>query len=103
MEPQAPTIAAVTRGNRSPARPSLDPVVQFYRQLLSLQVVEALYGEWHPDGLEVWLVLHGATEADRERIYEQEWALMEAFPGLGLDVHLLDRQAVSHPPFLHGR
>jgi hypothetical protein len=55
-------------------------------------VVEALYAEWHPDGLLVWLVVNGTTEADRERIYEQEWALMQDFPGLGLDVHLLDCQ-----------
>jgi hypothetical protein len=55
-------------------------------------VVEALYAEWQVDGLTVWLVVNGASEANRERIYEQEWSLMQTFPGLGLDVYLLDRQ-----------
>jgi len=73
----------------------LNPVVKFYDLLSPLLVVEALYAEWHPDGLVVWLVVNGASEADRERIYDQEWALMQAFPGLGLDVHLLDRQEID--------
>jgi hypothetical protein len=70
----------------------LNPVVQLHQLLSPLHVVEALYAEWHTDGLTVWLVVNGAGEADRERIYEKEWSLMQAFPGLGLDVYLLDRQ-----------
>ncbi len=95
MDAQAPKVVTPSQSNRPANRTMLDPLVKLYHQLLPIRVIEALYAEWHPDGLEVWLVLNGATEADRERIYEQEWALMQAFPGLGLDVHLLDRQEVN--------
>lgn len=95
MNLKAPKMPVLTQGSQPARSALLDPVVKFYQLLSPLQVVEALYAEWHPDGLEVWLVVNGATEADRERIYEQEWALMQAFPGLGLDVHLLDRQEID--------
>jgi hypothetical protein len=87
-----PKLSTLTQGDLPTSHVLLNPVVKFYQWLLPLQVIEALYAEWHPDGLAVWLVVNGATEADRERIYEQELTLMQAFPGLGLDVHLLDRQ-----------
>lgn len=95
MNLQAPQISVLTQGSQFPGHVLLNPVVEFYRLLLPLQVVEALYAVYHPDGLDIWLVVNAATETDRERIYEQEWALMQAFPGLGLDVHLLDRQEIN--------
>ncbi|HXV42305.1 MAG TPA: hypothetical protein VEC96_04545 [Anaerolineae bacterium] len=45
--------------------------------------------------MELWLVVYHASEADRQQIYEQELALMQAFPGLGLDTRLIDRAEVD--------
>jgi hypothetical protein len=69
----------------------LDPLASFYQRLLPLDTVEAIYADWHVDGLEVWLIVNRATEAEREQIYEHELALMQAFSDLGLDTHLIDR------------
>lgn len=73
----------------------LDPLTSFYERLLLVETVEAIYADWQPDGLEVWLVVYRATEADREQIYHHERALMQAFPGLGLDTRLIDRSEVD--------
>ena len=40
----------------------------------------------------VWTVADQPDERTRERIYWQEWALMEQYPGLDFDLHLLERQ-----------
>ena len=90
-----PKLSTLTPGGQPLSHALLNPIVKFYHLLSPLPVVEALYAEWHPDGLVVWLVVNGASEADRECIYDQEWALMQAFPGLGLDLHLLDRQEMD--------
>jgi hypothetical protein len=73
----------------------LDPLSAFYERLLPLEAVEAIYADWHPDGLEMWLVVYRASTTDRQQIYEHELALMQAFPGLGLDTHLIDRAEVD--------
>lgn len=69
----------------------LDPIAFLYERLTPLQTVEAIYADWHPDGFEVWLVANQTTVADRELIYDQEWALMQKFPQLGFDFRLIDR------------
>jgi len=73
----------------------LDPLTDFYERLLPVETVEAIYADWRPDGLEMWLIVYRATEADREQIYNHERSLMQTFPGLGLDTHLLDRSEVD--------
>lgn len=73
----------------------LDPLADFYERLLPLETVEAIYAAWRPDGLDVWLVINQASEANREKIYEQELAVMQAFPGMGLDTHLIDRAEID--------
>ena len=91
MEVQAPKV--VNAGQLTVNL--LDPLTTFYEHLLGLETVEAMYADWQPDGLDVWLVIYRATEADREQIYAQEIALLQAFPGLGLDVRLIDRSEVN--------
>ncbi len=91
MEVQAPKV--VDTGQLTVKL--LDPLAAFYERLLALEIVEAMYANWQPDGLDVWLVVYRATETDREQIYAQEIALIQAFPGLGLDVHLIDRSEVN--------
>lgn len=73
----------------------LDPLSDFYERLLPLEVVEAIYADWQADGLEVWLVVYRASEADRRQIYEHELALMQTFPELGLNTYLIDRTEVD--------
>lgn len=91
MEALAPKII----NTRQASVAFLDPLSAFYERLLSLEAVEALYADWHPDGLEVWLVVYHASAVDRQQIYEHELALMRAFPGLGLNTHLIDRAEVD--------
>jgi hypothetical protein len=91
MEALAPKIV----NTRQAAVGFLDPLRAFYERLLPLEAVEALYADWHPDGLEIWLVIYQASAADRKLIYEEELALMQDFPGLGLDTHLIDRAEVD--------
>lgn len=69
----------------------LDPLTHYFERLLPIQTVEALYADWQPDGLEVWLVVNQATEEDRKQIFTQELAVLQAFPGLGLDTRMVDR------------
>lgn len=73
----------------------LNPLANFYERLLPIEAVEAIYADWRPDGLEIWLVVYHATEADREQIYDHELALMQDFPSLGVDTYLLDRSEVD--------
>lgn len=73
----------------------LDPLTNFYERLLPLETVEAMYADWHLDGLEVWLIVNHAAEAERAQIYEHELALMQTFPNLGLDTHLIDRSEID--------
>lgn len=91
MEAQAPKITTPGQATIN----LLDPLTHFYERLLPVETVEAIYADWHPDGLEVWLVVYRASEADRDQIYEHERALMQALPGLGLDVRLIDRSEVD--------
>lgn len=69
----------------------LDPLTNYFERLLPIQSVEALYADWQPDGLEVWLVVNQATEEDRKQVFMQELAVLQAFPGLGLDTRMVDR------------
>jgi hypothetical protein len=71
----------------------VDPLTMLYEKLEPITAVEALYANWHSDGLEVWLVVHQLSPAARKEIFAQELALMQAFPGLGIDTHLIDRAA----------
>jgi hypothetical protein len=71
----------------------VDPLTTFYQKLEAITAVEALYANWHPDGLEVWLIVYQLSPAARKEIFAQELALMQAFPGLGIDTHLIDRAA----------
>jgi len=73
----------------------LDPLTYFYECLLPVETVEAIYADWRMDGLDVWLIVYDATEADREQIYNHEQVLMQTFPGLGLDTRLIDRSKVD--------
>lgn len=91
MELLAPKIV----NSRQTGVTFLDPLSDFYERLLPLKVVEAIYADWRADGLEVWLVVYQASEADRQQIYEHELALMQAFPELGLDTYLIDRTEVD--------
>jgi hypothetical protein len=80
---------------RSTSQGFLDPVTEFYKRLLPVKAVEAMYVDREVEGLAVWLVVNKATEADREQIYAQELALMQVHPGLALDTHLIDRSEVN--------
>ncbi len=91
MEILAPKVTA----SRQATVTRLNPLTSFYERLLPLETVEAIYADWHPDGLKVWLVVCRATEADREQIYNHERALMQTFPGLGVDTRLIDRSEVD--------
>jgi hypothetical protein len=85
MAIQAPTI------HKQSTFTPVDPITAFYQRLLPIAAVEALYADWHPDGLEVWLVVYQASAAEREQIFTQELALMKAFPDIGIDTHLIER------------
>ena len=50
----------------------LDPLTYFYERLLPVETVEAIYADWRPDGLDVWLIVYDATEADREQIFNAD-------------------------------
>ncbi len=91
MEVQIPKIITA----RQTGITFLDPLTDFYGRLMPIEAVEAIYADWQVDGLELWLIIYRATEADRQQIYEQELALMQAFPGLGLDIRLIDRSQVD--------
>ena len=80
-------IVAHSENLKSP----LEPLAHLYQLLLPLQTSEAIYADWQPDGFTVWIVANHTTVADREQIYTQEWALMQQFPYLGFDFHLVDR------------
>jgi hypothetical protein len=69
----------------------LDPVTEFYERLLPVKTVEAMYVERQVEGLQFWLIVHKSTEVEREQIYAQELGLMQSYPGLALDTHLIDR------------
>jgi hypothetical protein len=89
MAIQAPTI------HKQSTFTLVDAITAFYKRLLPIATVEALYADWHPGGLEVWLVVYQASAAEREQIFAQELALMQAFPNIGLDTHLIDRAEVA--------
>jgi len=91
VEVLAPQITA----SRQTVITFLDPLTYFYERLLPVETVEAIYADWHPDGLDVWLIVYHATEADREQIYHHERAFLQAFPGLGLDTRLIDRSEID--------
>lgn len=87
--------APPTKRQAASFAPVLSPITDYYRRLQPLETVQAMYAEWHQDGLDVWLILNQATEEDREQIYKHELALMQAFPGLGLDTRLIERTDVD--------
>ncbi len=80
-----------TIASRPKAKTAFDPIVYLYERLLPLEKVEALYADRQPDGFDIWIVVNNTAVADRERIYDQEWGLMQQFPNLGFDFRLIDR------------
>jgi hypothetical protein len=97
MNVKAPKVTPVWLASDEPElKTALDPLAYLYELLQPVEKVVALYADRHPDGFDIWIVADATTAADREQIYDREWALMQQFPGLGFDFRLLDRaQSVS--------
>ena len=87
--------APKTISDNPPMLAFLDPLTSYFERLLPIQTVEALYADWQPDGMDVWLVVNQATEEDRNQIFTQELSVLQAFPGLGLDTRMVDRAQVD--------
>lgn len=70
-----------------------DAAVYTFRQLVSeIQAVEAIIVTRMAGGYSIWTVADQLDEATRERLYDWEWELMQLYPDLSFDFHLLERQ-----------
>jgi prevent-host-death family protein len=70
-----------------------DAAVYTFRQLVSeMRGMEAIIVTRIAGGYSIWTVADQLNEATRERLYNQEWELMQLYPDLNFDFHLLERQ-----------
>jgi prevent-host-death family protein len=70
-----------------------DTAVYTFRQLVGeMQAVEAIIVTRIAGGYSIWTVADQLGEAARERLYDREWELMQLYPDLNFDFHLLERQ-----------
>jgi prevent-host-death family protein len=70
-----------------------DAAVYTFRQLVSeMQAMEAIIVTRIAGGYSIWTVADQLDEATREQLYGKEWELMQLYPDLNFDFHLLERQ-----------
>jgi prevent-host-death family protein len=70
-----------------------DAAVYTFRQLVSeMQAMEAIIVMRIAGGYSIWTVADQLDEATREQLYGREWELMQLYPDLNFDFHLLERQ-----------
>lgn len=72
-------------------RDGFEPVITYYHALKDLPFVDAVYANRGSEGYEMWVVINGAGETEREQIYARELALLKKYPDLGMDFDLVDR------------
>ncbi len=69
------------------------PEVQaLWERLAAIPVIEAVMAQRAGNQYAIWTVANRVDEETREFMYWQEWALMEQYPDLDFDFHLLERQ-----------
>ena len=64
----------------------------FRRMLAGIPTLEKLLARAQDWGLMIWVIVNNSTEDMRYQIYDKEWELMQRFPGLGVNFHVIDRQ-----------
>jgi prevent-host-death family protein len=70
-----------------------DAAVYTFHDLVSeMQDVEAMIVTRIAGGYSIWTVADQLDEATRERLYSREWELMQLYPDISFDFHLLERQ-----------
>lgn len=70
------------------------PEVQtMWERLTATPAVEAVMARRAGNQYAIWTVVDRVDEQTREFIYWQEWALMEQYPDLNFDFHLLERHS----------
>jgi hypothetical protein len=64
----------------------------FVQRLGELPTVEALMAQETDQGFRTWVVVNNASEQTRYAVYRAEWELMQRFPDIPFDLHLIDRE-----------
>lgn len=100
---QGAAISSVALPKLDPVREGFAPVIEFYHLLKALPFVESVHADRGSDGFVVWVVVSHTDEQDREQIYEREWAVMSNYDGMGLDVHLIERDGRTDADLFTGQ
>ncbi|MBI3361728.1 MAG: hypothetical protein HY023_11535 [Chloroflexi bacterium] len=100
---QGAAISSVALPKLDPVREGFAPVIEFYHLLKALPFVESVHADRESDGFVVWVVVSHTEETDREQIYEREWEVMDNYEGVGLDVHLIERDGRTDSDLLAGQ
>ncbi len=67
-------------------------VMAFGRMLATVAEAEALLVMDRGAEVDVWTVVNRSSPQSRRRLADQQWNLMQVFPDLDMDFHILDRR-----------
>lgn len=67
-------------------------LMAFRRLVASIPGTEAIVARDHGWGLDVWTLMHQSTAEDRQTLADRQWELMDMYPDLDVDFHIVDRQ-----------
>ena len=94
LEHEGLVLLPIERYRELTRRPggALSEVQALWERLVTIPAVEAVMARRTGNRYMVWTVADRPDERTRELVYWQEWALMEQYPDLDFDFHLLERQ-----------
>lgn len=75
-------------------------LMAFRRLVASVPETEAIVARDHGWGLDVWTLVHRSTVETRQALADQQWGLMEMYPDLDVDFHIVDRQDIPLESFV---
>lgn len=67
-------------------------LLTFRHLVASIPAVEAILVRDHGWGLDIWTLVHDSTAETRQALADCQWKLMEMYPALDLDFHIVDRR-----------
>ena len=72
--------------------PTLSKAHAYWELLSGIIEVEAVMARCEGNRHRLWTVVDRVDDATRDAIYWQEWALMERYPDVDFDFHILERR-----------
>jgi hypothetical protein len=75
-------------------------LMAFRRSVAPIPGTEAIVARDRGWGLDVWTLTHRSTAETRQALADRQWELMNMYPDLDVDFHIVDRQDIPLESFV---